>query len=139
MCSFHDSFESRVTPRYFTEFEKGICIPSIFSNFLPSYFFLVLLDFVKSKATVLLALNVSPHFFPHAERSLHTLFSFWAMSSMFLPPIIPFPSSANSSPLTPFEFSIFAASSKAIIQNLALQTPPCITTHLMRAVCELTP
>ena len=44
---------------------------------------------------------------------------------MSLPPIMPLPSSANNSPFTPLEFSILAASSKAIIQNLALHTPPC--------------
>ena len=82
------------------------------------------LDSVNSNTAVSLALNVSPHFLPQWDRSLHTLFSLCYMYSMSLPPIIPFLSSAISSPSTLFELKILAALSKAMIQNFALHTPP---------------
>ena len=125
MCCFQLILLSRVTPRYFTVSENGIFIPSIFTNFLSSYFFFCMLDLENSITTVLLALKVCPHVCPHWDRSLHTLFSLCAIYSMSVPPTSPLPSSADNSPVTPFEFRILAASSKAIIQNLALHTPPC--------------
>ena len=106
MWGFHVNLLSRVTPKYFTESENGICIPSIFTSFFPSYFFLVILDLVNNDTTVLLAIKVSPHSFPYKERFLHTLLCLCAIYSMSFPPIIQFPSSVNSSPVTPFEFSI---------------------------------
>ena len=47
-------------------------------------------------------ISIRPHFFPHCDRSLQTLFSLWVMYSISVRPIIPFSEHANNSPETPF-------------------------------------
>ena len=82
------------------------------------------LFFVNITTSVLEELNLRPAVWPQVSSLVTTFYSLFIMYFKFVPVNIVTQSSANPFPKAPYEFIILIASLKAIIQNLALHTPP---------------
>ena len=122
-CCVHSSLLSNVTPRYLVWVLKGTRMLSIISLF--GILFVLRLLFVKMMTSVFVGLNFRPTSLPQSVRQFIIFCILLIMWFRFVPAIMAQLSSANPCPCIPNSLIISMAASKAIIQNFALQTPPC--------------
>ena len=120
ICGFQESLWSIVSPKYLTSVTYFIFFPYNFIGWA-----ICLPDLWKIMANVFSGLKVKLHLLPHFCNWLSNICKVFVMWLRSFAPLSMHRSSANPCPIVPHWFIISTALLKAIIQNLAEQTPPC--------------